>query len=523
LFSVTGEFCLAIDNNKYKELSFYSFSNRGEVDKLMAMSKVSYDNGAVIIKHELRADKADTGFQADYNHIFESCAYKRLEKMGQLAPSFSNIFQTRLKHTDHVVNIATKICRAMGLDEDSTNLTRAICISHDIGHAPFSHEGEEAFNEAMNEFDGRWDHDNFGIELILKYAKNNKGGKGIPITLAAVEGLVKRFKVFTDDTSALNHFNRSYKELGDDINQFKTHLSLDKRNSAEGQIASISDWVAFTASDIRDTLLMKLHSERPSEVREFFDKLSDAFPSAKAMWKEKQEEMLAKATEGNREKRKDYLALYENLLDQCCENIETLLLKDVLDNSLKNFNDNKDEMKTASDIRNAKGPMITVSDEMYKELHELHKFYEENVYSTIREKHVDTKLLMSRFMKLIHSAFETGNEMIDIEPEWKEKFNSAVNGVKGGPKEKLKKLEVVAAFITTKYTDVDVMKMIKGLDNIFYNENIANKADGIYPIELKPITNINHEGKESIRGNDILRVLNEINDRKKQPRGKLIS
>ena len=57
-------------------------------------------------------------------------------------------YRTRLTHTLEVSQTARTIARALRLNED---LTEAIALGHDLGHAPFGHAGEAVLNEICPE------------------------------------------------------------------------------------------------------------------------------------------------------------------------------------------------------------------------------------------------------------------------------------------------------------------------------------------------------------------------------------
>lgn len=86
-----------------------------------------------------------TPFQRDRDRILHSKAFRRLKKKTQVffAPQNDHL-RTRLSHTLEVSQISRTIARILNLNED---LTEAIALGHDIGHAPFGHSGEEILNE----------------------------------------------------------------------------------------------------------------------------------------------------------------------------------------------------------------------------------------------------------------------------------------------------------------------------------------------------------------------------------------
>ena len=80
-------------------------------------------------------------FARDYNRILHCTAYRRLRHKTQVFFATQNDHVcTRMEHVNHVTAIGHTISKAFGLD---TELTQAIAIGHDIGHAAFGHEGEK--------------------------------------------------------------------------------------------------------------------------------------------------------------------------------------------------------------------------------------------------------------------------------------------------------------------------------------------------------------------------------------------
>ena len=80
-------------------------------------------------------------FARDSNRIIHTDAYKRLKHKTQVfySPQNDHIC-TRIEHVNHVESISYTIAHHLGLNEE---LTRAIALAHDLGHAPFGHKGEK--------------------------------------------------------------------------------------------------------------------------------------------------------------------------------------------------------------------------------------------------------------------------------------------------------------------------------------------------------------------------------------------
>ena len=61
-----------------------------------------------------------------------------------------DLFRTRLTHSIEVAQITRSIARRCA----STRICRSRRLSHDLGHTPFGHAGQEALNGCMKDFGG---------------------------------------------------------------------------------------------------------------------------------------------------------------------------------------------------------------------------------------------------------------------------------------------------------------------------------------------------------------------------------
>ena len=106
-------------------------------------------------------DPLRTAFERDRDRIVHSNAIRRLARKTQVFIDPDNDhFVTRLTHTLQVAQLGRSMAIALGLNEA---LTEAICLGHDIGHAPFGHTGEDALAKIVK---GGWSHSEHSVRIL---------------------------------------------------------------------------------------------------------------------------------------------------------------------------------------------------------------------------------------------------------------------------------------------------------------------------------------------------------------------
>jgi dGTPase len=181
-------------------------------------------------------DPLRSEFQRDRDRIIHCKAFRRLKHKTQvfISPEFDH-YRTRLTHTLEVTQISRTVARALRLNED---LTEAIGMGHDVGHAPYGHTGEEALDAAYRKYDSsaRFRHYEHSLRIvdILENA-----GKGLNLTWEVRDGILHHSKGKSDLLA------------GESLD---TWLSKGKPSTLEGQIIRICDRVAYVNHDIDDAI-----------------------------------------------------------------------------------------------------------------------------------------------------------------------------------------------------------------------------------------------------------------------------
>jgi dGTPase len=180
-------------------------------------------------QHPEEECKVRTAFQRDRDRIIHSKAFRRLKDKTQvfISPTGDH-YRTRLTHTLEVAQIARTIARALGLNED---LTEAIALGHDLGHPPFGHMGEEILNQC---YPGGFKHNEQSLRVVDVLERE---GKGLNLNFEVRDGI-------------LNHVIERLPE------------------TLEGQVARISDRLAYINHDIDDSIRAKVlsFSDLPQEA-----------------------------------------------------------------------------------------------------------------------------------------------------------------------------------------------------------------------------------------------------------------
>jgi dGTPase len=172
-----------------------------------------------------------TTFQRDRDRILHTTAFRRLEYKTQVFIIHEgDYYRTRLTHTLEVAQIGRTIARTLGANED---LEEAICLAHDLGHAPFGHSGEVALGRLMKD-SGGFDHNKQSLRIVTELEERYPEFPGLNLTWEVREGIVK---------------HESEYDIAD-----ASDYDPELRGHLEAQIANAADELAYTAHDLDDGL-----------------------------------------------------------------------------------------------------------------------------------------------------------------------------------------------------------------------------------------------------------------------------
>ena len=195
-------------------------------------------------------------YERDYTRILHSLAYRRLKHKTQVFFNIDNDhICTRMEHVQHVESVSCTIAKYLGLNVD---LTRAIEMGHDLGHAPFGHEGEVELTAIRNEygFDDFWHERNSlrmvdNIELLQD---NQKNYRNLNLTYAVRDGIISH-------CGEVDQNGISPRKEAINLSEFSSPGKFQPY-TWEGCVVKIADKIAYLGRDIEVAIRMHFIDEK---------------------------------------------------------------------------------------------------------------------------------------------------------------------------------------------------------------------------------------------------------------------
>jgi len=185
-------------------------------------------------------------YQRDRDRIIHSSSFRRLKHKTQVfVNTEGDHYRTRLTHSMEVSQISRTLARTLGLNED---LCETLSLSHDLGHTPFGHAGEEVLDQCMKEHGG-FNHNAQTLRIVTLLENKYYKFFGLNLTIETLDGLIKH----NGPVKNLNYYNTILKKY-----LFKDKIVLQEYPSLEAQVTSISDDIAYNNHDLEDGLRANL-------------------------------------------------------------------------------------------------------------------------------------------------------------------------------------------------------------------------------------------------------------------------
>lgn len=195
-----------------------------------------------------RADDIRSPFARDYTRILHSMAYRRLKHKTQVFFNINNDhICTRMEHVNHVESVSSTIAKELGLNEE---LTKAISIGHDLGHAPFGHHGEKVLSKFSEKYlHKKFWHEQNGLRFVdnIELLEDNyRFNKNLDLTYAVRDGII----------SHCGEVDQNGLRPRDELIDLKLFTQAGQYQPAtwEGCVVKLSDKIAYVGRDIEDAI-----------------------------------------------------------------------------------------------------------------------------------------------------------------------------------------------------------------------------------------------------------------------------
>ena len=306
-----------------------------------------------------------TPYQRDRDRVIHSTAFRRLKHKTQVfVNTTGDHFRTRITHSLEVAQISRTLAKHFNLNED---LCETLSLSHDLGHTPFGHAGENILNECM-ELYGGFDHNIQTLRIVNVLENKYYDFKGLNLSLETIDGLVKHNGPVEDLTKIDNILGKKF---------FKNKINYNLNASLEAQLASISDDIAYNSHDLEDGLRANLYT---IEDLKKIPILSNIINKHKKYIKKKGTELVVR---------------------QIIRDIVNDMVNDIIVITKKKIKNKK--IKTIKDIYNHTNLIVTFSKEMNLFDLSIKSFLKERMYfstSVLKKTNMGKKIIKFLFLKI---------------------------------------------------------------------------------------------------------------------------
>ncbi len=282
-------------------------------------------------------------YQRDRDRIIHSSSFRRLKHKTQVfVNTEGDHYRTRLTHSMEVSQIARTLARSLGLNED---LTESLSLSHDLGHAPFGHAGEEVLNHCMEKYGG-FNHNVQTLRIVTFIENKYYKFCGLNLTIETLDGLIKHNGPIKNLTI--------YKKILEK-GLFTNKIAFNTFPSLEAQVAAISDDIAYNNHDLEDGLRAGLFTIKKISSIPHLSKLID------------------KHVKNVKNFRK------EIIINQIVRDLINLMVIDVINTTNKNLI--KSNPRSINDIYKQDRLIVDFSDKMKKIDKQIKDFLKRNMYN----------------------------------------------------------------------------------------------------------------------------------------------
>jgi dGTPase len=306
-------------------------------------------------------------FQRDRDRVIHARAFRRLEYKTQVFVNHEgDHYRTRLTHSIEVAQIARTVSGALALNAE---LAECLALSHDMGHPPFGHSGQDVLDEMMKNYGG-FEHNLQTLRIVEELEEKYIDFPGLNLTFESREGIVKH--------------SMQYKGAKNPPEFLREYL-LDENPPLEAQIIDLCDEIAYNNHDLDDGLESRLLDfedlkNRVTIFRDLFDSVKKQHPLAHI-------KMLINAT---------IIKLINLLVTDLIENIQRVI--------------KRDGIKSLEDVRKAPALLVCFSDDVARQNRELKSYLYTRMYNHYRVHRMKSKA--KRILEALFRAYQEDSALL---------------------------------------------------------------------------------------------------------------
>lgn len=296
-------------------------------------------------------DSESNPFSEDVRRIINSNAFKRLRgKTSVFASNYGDHYRNRMSHSIEVAHVAKSISGKLDLNID---LSEAVALSHDLGHPPFGHYGEEIIKGILGKYGVEYDHNVQSFKIAVLLEKNSIKYNGMNLTIETLDGILKHNGTILKPQNFISSYLKKHNIA---------KINLKKHTFLESQIAGFADDIAYINHDMEDGVRAEIiRLEDVIKLPIFCDVISNE----------------------DKVKIKNKSLLYFEeimLIKQAKSRVLNIMIDDVVNNVRKNIS--KYKISSSTDVIEIENQIGTPSKPMFKNIIDIKKFLYQNFYSS---------------------------------------------------------------------------------------------------------------------------------------------